>query len=119
MDLPPCSRKHPPPNINFLDFQLFTLLSRIQLTMIRPRVQLFQIQAVEDGPDGRQFLPDLPKPARHPAAEEEGQVAATGGEDGDDAPPTRDECREPAGPGDQSAPIDGAGGRTQPATGAD
>ena len=73
-------------------------------------VQLFRIQAIEDGPDGPEFLPDLSRPIRNPAVEGEDVVAA-GGEGEDDAPPTRgEESQEPVGPGKHSAPAGGAHG---------
>ena len=53
-------------------------------------VQLFWIQAIEDGPDGPEFLPDLSRPIRNPAVEGE-DAAVAGGEGEDDAPPTRGE----------------------------
>ena len=46
---------------------------------------------VEDGLNGLQFLPYLPRPAWHPAAVEEGDAATTGGENDGDAPPAHDE----------------------------
>ena len=53
-------------------------------------VQLFRIQAIEDGPDGPEFLPDLSRSIRNSAIEGE-DVVAEGGEGEDDAPPTRGE----------------------------
>ena len=53
-------------------------------------VQLFRIQAIEDGPDGPEFLPDLSRPIRNPAVEGE-DVVMEGGEGEDDAPTTRGE----------------------------
>ena len=73
-------------------------------------MQLFRIQAIEDGPDGPEFLPDLSRPIRNPAVEGEDIVAA-GGEGEDDTPPTHGEgSQEPVGPGKQSAPAGGVHG---------
>ena len=88
---------------------------RTRLITARRCVQLFRIQAIEDGPDGPEFLPDPPRPARHPTAEEEEDITAAGGEGDDDAPPARGEgSQEPVGPGKQSAPAGGARGWAGP-----
>ena len=52
------------------DLRLFVPVTLIRLTTTRSCVQLFKIQAVENGADGPQFLPDLSRPTRHLAAVE-------------------------------------------------
>ena len=77
----------------------------------RSYVHLFRIQAVEDGPNGPEFLPDLPRapkpPTKDPPAGEEETAIVAGGEGGSDVPPSNGN-RDPAGPGARTMPVDGA-----------
>ena len=68
------------------------LVNSLRLTTIRLHMQLFKIQAVEDGTDGfPEFEPDLPRPARRTSAATDDDEAAAAAVDGDDGvSPVRD-----------------------------
>ena len=61
------------------------LVKSLRLTTIQLHVQLFKIQAVEDGPGGLpEFGPDLPRPAQWTSATTDDDEAAATAADGDD-----------------------------------
>ena len=86
--------------------------------MIRLHVQLFKIQAVEDGPDGLpEFGLDLPKPARRTSTANDDDEAAATAADGDDAAsPVRDGAgQDPVDTAERPSPGDEATRRSRPA----
>ena len=93
------------------------LVNSLRLTTIQLHVQLFKIQAVEDGPGGLpEFGPDLPRPARWTSATTDDDEAAATAADGDDgASLVHDGAdQDPVDTAERPSPGDAATRQSQP-----